>query len=37
MKMQHWMILAGIFIVGYLIGVKFPSIGNSALSTVGAA
>ncbi len=36
MKMQHWLILLVIILVAYLMGVKYPSLGNSALSSVGA-
>jgi len=35
MKMQHYIVLAVLLIVAYLIGVKYPSVGQSALGTVG--
>lgn len=33
---SHWVMLAVVLLVGYLIGVKFPSTGQALLSKVGA-
>lgn len=35
MKPQHWVVTVLVLVVVYLIGVKFPSIGQSALSKIG--
>lgn len=35
MKSYHWVTVAVVLIVAYLIGVKYPSIGQSALSKIG--
>jgi hypothetical protein len=35
MKMPHWGIIIAVLLVGYLVGVKFPSTGQSLLSKVG--
>lgn len=37
MKSYHWVTVAVVLIVAYLIGVKYPSIGQSALGKVGLA
>ena len=37
MKPQHWVITVLVLVVAYLIGVKYPSIGQSALSKIGLA
>ena len=34
-KSYHWVTVAVVLIVVYLVGVKYPSIGQSALSKVG--
>jgi hypothetical protein len=36
MKMSHWGVFIAVLIVGYLIGVKFPSTGQSLLGKIGA-
>lgn len=33
--MQKWLVFVVIFVVAYFVGVKFPTIGTSALSKVG--
>lgn len=35
MKTGHWLSIAIVFVIAYLVGVKFPSIGSSLLSKVG--
>jgi hypothetical protein len=35
MKMQHWIFLGLILIGAYLVGVKYPTPGQSALSKIG--
>lgn len=32
---KNWMLIVVVFIVAYLIGVKFPATGTSALAKVG--
>lgn len=32
MKMWHWVVIV---VVAYLVGVKFPSIGQKAFSAIG--
>lgn len=34
-KSYHWITVVAVLVVAYLIGVKYPSIGASALSKVG--
>lgn len=34
-KSYHWVTVVVVLVVAYLIGVKYPSIGASALSKVG--
>lgn len=34
-KSYHWVVVALVLVVVYLIGVKYPSIGQSALSKIG--
>ncbi len=34
-KSYHWVTVVAVLVVAYLIGVKYPSIGASALSKVG--
>jgi len=35
MKTHHWFVLLIVFILAYLVGVKYPSVGASALSKIG--
>lgn len=34
-KSYHWITVVAVLVIAYLIGVKYPSIGASALSKVG--
>lgn len=36
MRPQHFLMFALALVVGYGLGVKFPSVGTAALSKVGA-
>lgn len=36
MKSWHWGTIIVVLIIGYLIGVKFPSTGQSLLGKIGA-
>jgi hypothetical protein len=33
--MKGWLMIVVVLIIGYLVGVKFPSTGNALLSKVG--
>lgn len=35
MQNKHWGMLIVILLIGYIVGVKFPSTGQSLLSKVG--
>lgn len=35
MRIQHWIGLAVILFIAYIVGVKYPTIGQSVLSKVG--
>lgn len=36
MNRNHWVMLVVVAAIFYIVGVKFPSFGTSALSKVGA-
>jgi hypothetical protein len=35
MKMGHWFTIVVVLLIGYLVGVKFPSTGQSLLGKIG--
>lgn len=35
MQQHHWLLLLLVFLVAYFVGVKFPSVGQTALSKIG--
>lgn len=35
MNKSHWIALAVVLIVGYVLGIKYPAVGSTAMAKVG--
>jgi hypothetical protein len=35
MKTHHWITIVAVFVVAYIIGVKFPNVGKATLAKLG--